>query len=105
MFFVLAIGLTSYGPPEVLHPVEVDEPHAAAGQVRIRVREQQPIGRLGTAEEIANAVLWLCSPTATFVSASPCPWTRFHGPLTAGGLPGSCARTRRSHGRHCQYLA
>ncbi|MFJ8025486.1 NADP-dependent oxidoreductase [Streptomyces sp. NPDC096311] len=33
-----AIGLTAYGPPEVLQPVEIAEPHATAGQVCIRVR-------------------------------------------------------------------
>src|SRR2546421_3796575 len=33
----------------------------------------QPIGRLGTADEIAAAVLWLCSPGATFVVGGALP--------------------------------
>ncbi|CQD19689.1 short-chain dehydrogenase/reductase SDR [Mycolicibacterium conceptionense] len=31
------------------------------------IMRDQPIGRLGTAAEIAAAVLWLCSPAASFV--------------------------------------
>jgi NADPH:quinone reductase-like Zn-dependent oxidoreductase len=32
-----AIALTTFGGPEVLHPVELPEPHAGPGEVRIRV--------------------------------------------------------------------
>ena len=37
------------------------------------VIRDQPIGRLGLPEEIASAVLWLCSPGANFVIAAALP--------------------------------
>jgi len=42
------------------------------GAMREVIRDQ-PIGRLGLPEEIASAVLWLCSPGANFVIAAALP--------------------------------
>jgi NAD(P)-dependent dehydrogenase (short-subunit alcohol dehydrogenase family) len=42
---------------------------------RERVIGQEPVGRMGTPEEIAAAVLWLCSDAAAFVVGHALVWT------------------------------
>ncbi|MFJ8025485.1 glucose 1-dehydrogenase [Streptomyces sp. NPDC096311] len=75
------IGLTKsaaleYAPRGVrinaVCPGTIDTPMVATmlegqAEAMAEIMKQQPIGRLGTAEEIAAAVLWLCSPAASFV--------------------------------------
>jgi NAD(P)-dependent dehydrogenase (short-subunit alcohol dehydrogenase family) len=40
---------------------------AGQGDALAAMLKDVPIARLGRPEEIANAVLWLCSPAASFV--------------------------------------
>ena len=75
------IGLTKsaaleYAPRGIrinaICPGTIETPMVAAmiakGELEVQEAEaNQPIGRLGRAEEIAAAVLWLCSPAASFV--------------------------------------
>ena len=75
------IGLTKsaaveYAPKGIrvnaVCPGVIDTPMVAdmlAGQAEAmaEIMKQQPIGSLGRAEEIAAAVLWLCSPAASLV--------------------------------------
>lgn len=39
-------------------------------RVRLELNERQPLGRLGTPEEIAHLALYICSPAADFMSGS-----------------------------------
>ncbi|WP_251096611.1 glucose 1-dehydrogenase [Streptomyces sp. Caat 7-52] len=53
--------------PGVIETPMVADMLEGQAEAMAEIMRQQPIGRLGTADEIANAVLWLCSPGAAFV--------------------------------------
>ncbi len=40
-------------------------------EAETRAKAMQPMGRVGTPEEVAEAVVWLCSDAASFVSGHP----------------------------------
>jgi NAD(P)-dependent dehydrogenase (short-subunit alcohol dehydrogenase family) len=47
-------------------------------RVEARILAQKPKGRMGTPEEVAAAVVWLCSDAASFVTG--------HGLVLDGGM-------------------
>ena len=79
-------------------PGTIDTPMVAdmlegQAEAMAEIMKQQSIGRLGRAEEVAAAVLWLCSPGASFVIGVGLP--------VDGGFTGCCPSCgyRRSFGR------
>ena len=53
--------------PGVIDTPMVSDMLAGQAEAMQEIMRDQPIGRLGRAEEIAASVLWLCSPGASFV--------------------------------------
>jgi NAD(P)-dependent dehydrogenase (short-subunit alcohol dehydrogenase family) len=53
--------------PGIISTAMMDRFTGGTAEGRQRVISQEPVGRMGKPEEIAAAVLWLCSDTAAFV--------------------------------------
>jgi NAD(P)-dependent dehydrogenase (short-subunit alcohol dehydrogenase family) len=60
------IRINAVCPGVIDTPMVQDMLHGQSGAMA-EIMKEQPIGRLGRAEEVAAAVLWLCSPAASFV--------------------------------------
>ena len=59
--------------PGVIQTPMVDRAFAVRPGLEERWRAAEPIGRLGTPEEVAAAVVWLCSEAASFVTGVALP--------------------------------
>ncbi len=57
--------------PGVIHAPMVERFFSANPQASEGMTALEPVGRLGKPEEIAEAVLWLCSDAASFVTGLP----------------------------------
>ena len=63
------IRVNAVCPGPVQTPL-VDRIVAAHPEVLDAIAEREPVGRMGEPREIANAVIWLCSDEASFVTGA-----------------------------------
>jgi NAD(P)-dependent dehydrogenase (short-subunit alcohol dehydrogenase family) len=65
--------------PGIIHTAMIDRYTRGQADRERALVAGEPVGRMGAPEEVADAVLWLCSDAATFVTGAAIPvdggWT------------------------------
>ncbi len=59
--------------PGVIHTNMIDRITGKDKNVEQQYTNMEPVGRMGTPEEVAEAVVWLCSDSASFVTGTALP--------------------------------
>lgn len=59
--------------PGVIHTAMIDRITGKAKEVEKQYTAMEPVGRMGTPAEVAQAVVWLCSDEASFVTGAAIP--------------------------------
>ena len=57
--------------PGAIQTAMLDQAMAASPQAKQYIEAMTPLGRIGQPEEVAEAVLWLCSDRSSFVTGQP----------------------------------
>ena len=57
--------------PGVIHTEMIDRFTGGDEEAMKQMAEMQPVGRMGKPEEVAAAVIWLCSEEASFITGHP----------------------------------
>ena len=57
--------------PGVIHTAMIDRFTGGDEEAMKQMAQMQPVGRMGRPEEVADAVIWLCSEEASFVTGHP----------------------------------
>jgi NAD(P)-dependent dehydrogenase (short-subunit alcohol dehydrogenase family) len=59
--------------PGVIHTAMIDRITGKDKEVEKQYTDMEPVGRMGQPEEVAEAVIWLCSDAASFVTGAALP--------------------------------